>query len=120
MEQPNDQLWVIPATDSPLAVIVWQKSVIEKKETIDWVQLSLWHTDSDLFEHGQWIKARILYEWSDMSPDGSLFIHRGLKYRNRVQKSEGYEDNWVAISKPPYFTALAYWNTSGYGAEEFL
>jgi hypothetical protein len=72
--------------------------------------MSLWFTDADVFEHGQWLKGRVYERRSDLSADGSLFVAF-------VRKTEGRTlpdwDTWVAISRPPWFTALAYWSVGG-------
>ncbi|HEY4387255.1 MAG TPA: hypothetical protein VGN34_22595, partial [Ktedonobacteraceae bacterium] len=68
-----------------------------------WVQLSLWHTDTDEIEYGQWFHGRISPDRCDLSPDGSLFLYFASKY------GRSPFDTWTAISRPPYFTALALW-----------
>src|SRR6266700_2084877 len=68
-----------------------------------WVQLSLWHTDTDEIEYGQWFRGGLPEGRCDLSPDGSLFIYFATKY-GRAQFN-----TWTAISRPPYFTALALW-----------
>jgi len=67
------------------------------------VQLNLWHTDTDVIESGQWLHGKLFVRRCDLSPDGSLFIYFASKY------GRSQFDTWTAISKPPYFTALALW-----------
>lgn len=101
---PPCRLSLILAREAPRAVIL-------RRGPSDYYRLSLWHTDSDTFEHGQWFKGRIYEERCDLSPDGRLFIYFAMKsrgYRRRV--AQGYSWSWTAISKPPYLTALALWN----------
>lgn len=69
------------------------------------VMLAKWFTDTDIFECGQWLKARVYERQCDLSPDGELLIYPGSN-----QRKIGYLANYTAISKPPYFTALALWN----------
>ena len=98
---PGDacRLFVYLARDAPMAVVL-------SRGPTDWAQLSLWHTDTDTLEHGQWIKGRVYERRSDVSSDGSLFC-------GFVRQSGGREDNradtWIAVSRPPYFSALAVW-----------
>ena len=61
-----------------------------------------WNLRTDRIEGGQWIKARIHVDRSDISPDGELVAAFVASYR----KAPG---TWTAISRPPYFTALAVW-----------
>jgi hypothetical protein len=70
------------------------------------VRLSLWHTATDTFEHGQWFIGRLYQRRCDLSPDGSLFIYFAAKHG---RPDPDYAYSWTAISKPPYFTALALW-----------
>ncbi|HLG61411.1 MAG TPA: hypothetical protein VKY19_05730 [Ktedonosporobacter sp.] len=96
------QLAVILARDAP-------KGVILRRGPTNWVQLILWHTDSDTFEEGQWFRGRIYEHMSDLSPDGSLFLYLARKAKTLQREQSEYTHKWTAISKPPYFTALALW-----------
>ena|SRR5215471_8492874 len=77
-----------------------------------WARLSLWRTDTDTFEHGQWIHARVFERRSDLSADGSLFITFIRTTAARLRAGQR-ADSWIAISRPPYFTALALWFVGG-------
>ncbi len=83
------------------------KAVILRRGPTDWFQLILWHTDNDTFEYGQWFHGRIYERRCDISPDGSLFIYFAQKLNGHIKPDYTYA--WTAISKPPYFTALALW-----------
>ena len=85
------------------------RAVILRRGPSKWVQLILWHTDTDTFDYGQWFKGRIYERRCDLSPDGSLFIYFAQKIEGRTIKDEEYTYAWTAISRPPYFTALALW-----------
>ncbi len=70
------------------------------------------HTDTDTFEAGQWLKGRVYENKCDLSSDGKLiiyFVHKGNNWR--LHPDYGFA--WTAISKPPYFTALALWPENG-------
>ncbi len=97
------RLYVILAREAPVAVIF-------RRGPSRWVQMIKWHTDTDTFEEGQWFKGRVYESKCDLSPDGKLLIYFVLK-ANRVHPDYGY--TWTAISKPPYFTALALWKELG-------
>jgi hypothetical protein len=93
------RLYVYLASDAPVAVVL-------RRGPSAWSRLSLWHTDTDTFEHGQWLHGRVYPRRCDLSPDGSLFAYF-------VHKATGgpevQVDSWAAVSRPPYFTALALW-----------
>jgi hypothetical protein len=99
-------LFVYLAREAPLGLVL-------RRGPSAWARLSLWHTDTDTFEHGQWINSRIYQRRSDLSADGSLFVYFA-RNSGRRRLSDGPErDTWVAISRPPYFTALALWWVGG-------
>jgi hypothetical protein len=83
--------------------------VILRRGPTQRVQLLLWHTDTDRFEEGQWFYGRI-YEWGcDLSPDGTLFLYLARKAKTQERQMSGTTHKWTALSRPPYFTALALW-----------
>ena len=101
---PPARLQVILARDAPQAVVI-------RRGPTEWTRLSLWHTDTDLFEHGQWFKGHVYAERSDLSPDGRLLIYFAAKWTTyTLDPQTPYDTSWIAISKPPYFTALGLWN----------
>ena len=61
-----------------------------------------WNLRTDRIEPGQWIEGRIHVERCDVSPDGELVASFVASYR----RAPG---TWTALSRPPYFTALAVW-----------
>jgi hypothetical protein len=99
------RLFVLLARTAPVGVIL-------RRGPSQWVQLIKWNTDTDTFEPGQWFKGRIYEDKCDLSPDGKLLIYFAKKSGNSF-KHPDYGDSWTAISKPPYFTALALWPVWG-------
>ncbi|MHB8627443.1 MAG: hypothetical protein ACYDBJ_09005 [Aggregatilineales bacterium] len=98
--KPNHcRLSIILATEASTGVIF-------RRGPSNWVQLILWDTHTDTFTEGQWFKGRIYEERCDLSPDGSKLIYFAAKHYTHFDRA-GYA--WTAISKPPYFTALALW-----------
>lgn len=89
------------AQDAPRAVVI-------RRGPTDWSRLSLWHTDTDTFEHGQWFHGRVFERRSDLSPDGELMLTFVHKIR-----ADAPADSWLTLSRPPYFTALAVWFVGG-------
>ena len=101
------RLFVYFAREAPVGVVL-------RRGPSDWVRLSLWHTDTDTFEHGQWMKGRVYERRSDVSADGSLFLAFVRQSGGgRPNPAPNAADTWVAISRPPYFTALALWFVGG-------
>lgn len=68
-----------------------------------------WDTAKDTFEPGQWFKGRIYDRRCDLSPDGSLIVYFASKITGRSISDKEYTYAWTAVSRPPYFTALALW-----------
>jgi hypothetical protein len=96
-----DRCWmfVILAREADSAVIL-------RRGPTDWWRLTLWNTKRDTFEHGQWFRGRIYPEKCDLSPDGNLLVYFAHKFSSRAI-DRGYSDSWTAVSRPPFFTALA-------------
>ena len=90
------RLWVILAREAPMAVIF-------RRGPSKQVRLIKWNLHNDTFECGQWFKGRIYEKRCDLSPDGKLLIYFASK-----QMPPNFP-TWTAISKPPWFTALALW-----------
>lgn len=102
-QYPPPRLHIILARATPRAVVI-------RRGPTDWFRLSLWHTENDTFEHGQWLKGKVFPYRSDLSPDGKLLLYFASKYNGMSRRAAlGYTDTYTAISKPPYFTALALW-----------
>jgi hypothetical protein len=61
-----------------------------------------WRTDTDQFQEGQWLKARIYERRCDLSENGKRLIYFAANHKKPYY-------SWTAISKPPFLTALALW-----------
>src|SRR5215471_13433178 len=85
------------------------KAIIFRRGPSNWVRLIVWNTDNDTFEYGQWFKGRVYEEKCDLSPNGTKLIYFAAKHYKRFDLKAEYKNYWTAISKPPYFTALAMW-----------
>lgn len=101
------RLWVLLAREAPVGVIL-------RRGPSKWVQLIHWDTKNDNFMPGQWMKGHFWKQRSGLSPDGHLFIYTVALPYKKVHNPEHppnpeYGSGWTAISKPPYFTALALW-----------
>jgi hypothetical protein len=101
------RVWIYFASDAPVAIIL-------KRGPTDWVQLIKWDVRTDHFEPGQWLRARVDERSFDVSPDGQLIVYWARANSVRALSA------WTAVSKPPYFTALALWPCSTYTGGGFF
>ena len=69
-----------------------------------------WDLATDEFEAGQWLFVTVKTERSELSADGKLFAYYALDYQRKPEEEWG---PYVALSRPPYFTALALWFAGG-------
>jgi hypothetical protein len=88
------RVWVLLARAAPVGVVF-------RRGPAKQVQLIKWNLDNDTFKCGQWLKAKVDLSLSDLSPNGKLLVYFAMRYCSRIP-------SWTAISKPPYFTALAF------------
>lgn len=84
----------------------------------DWFRLARWDTVSDEVELGAWFHGMIYSDSCSISPSGKLFSYLAAKHGG----SFGVDDcnAWVAISRPPWLTAIGFWpacGTQGYSTD---
>ncbi len=79
------------------------RAVILRQGPSKQFRMILWHRDTDRFEDGQWLKHKVWPERCDLSPDGRHFLYFALN-GDWQGVSEGA---YTALSRPPWFTALA-------------
>ncbi|SPE28636.1 conserved hypothetical protein [Candidatus Sulfopaludibacter sp. SbA3] len=95
------RLSVILARRAPIGVVF-------RRASGNWVQLLNWRTGRDTFDEGQWFRCKVDANRSDLSPSGDKLVYFAASYRSR-SADRGYGETWTAVSRPPYFTALALW-----------
>lgn len=78
-----------------------RKAVVFRRGPSRSVLALTWNLADDTLTPGQWFKGRIYERRCDLSPDGELLVYFA-GYRGEFR-------TWTAISRPPYFTALALW-----------
>jgi len=93
--EPATRLWGVVARKAP-RVVIFRRGPTRQ------VLLISWHTDTHEFFAGQWLKARVFERRSDLSPSGEKLIYFASDYGRDMQ-------TWTAVSRPPYFTAIALW-----------
>jgi hypothetical protein len=89
------RLYVILARKSPMAVVFRRGP---SKQT----QLISWDTNRHEFRAGQWFKGRIYERRCDLSPSGEKLIYFAASQKPPYL-------SWTAVSRPPFYTALALW-----------
>lgn len=97
--------FVPPAVSVRLSVLVARRArvaVVLRRGPSKHVLLVRWDLTDDSFESGQWLKGRIYERRCDLSPRGERLIYFAANYGAPLR-------TWTAVSRPPYFTALALW-----------
>ncbi len=100
--QPKCRLSLKLASNAPVAVVF-------RRGPSNWVQLIRWDLRNDSVEAGQWFKGRIYPEFSELSEDGELLLYSARKGGWQLRDRNGIGNTWTAVSRPPFFTALALW-----------
>jgi hypothetical protein len=78
------------------------------------VRMLRWDLATDAVTPGQWLSGRIYEERCGLSPDGKLVVYFAGKFKTKL-------GTFTAVSRPPYFTALALWpEGSTYGGGGFF
>lgn len=95
MKQPSASIFVLLAREAPVGVLI-------RRGPSSQTQLIKWNLKSDTFEEGQWLKARVYERRCDLSPQGTLLIYFAATYKEPLR-------SWTAVSKPPWFSAIALW-----------
>lgn len=83
--------------------------VLLRRGPSKWVLMIRWDLKTDEFEMGQWLKARVYEDQCDLSPDGQLFAYQAND--GHYLRPEG--GVYSVVSRPPFFTALAFWHQGG-------
>lgn len=86
------RLHVYLARDNPLQGVILRRGPAKQVACIGWDR------SNDTFKLGQWLKGRIYEYECDLSPDGRYFLYAAMDKRA--------SENWTALSKVPYLTAL--------------
>jgi hypothetical protein len=85
-------LFGIVARDAPVAVVF-------RRGPTRHVRLIRWDLRTDVLTLGQWLVGTVYTGPSGLSADGELLVYYARKGRQ----------TFTAVSRPPYFTALAFW-----------
>ncbi|MFM9938298.1 MAG: hypothetical protein ACKVP7_02230 [Hyphomicrobiaceae bacterium] len=96
--EPSCRIYAVLARNG-LSAVVFRRGPSKQ------VCMLRWWLRSDKLDIGQWFKGRVYERRSDLSPDGELLVYLAAKHTGL--------NVWNAISRPPYFTALALWSNLG-------
>jgi hypothetical protein len=96
------RIFAIPATRAPVVAVL-------ARGPSRWARVGRWDLEHDRFEHGAWMAATVYPQRCDLSPDGRWLAYFTLKPSSRWRAGWTY----VAVSRLPWFTALAAWGTDG-------
>ncbi|ENZ82118.1 MULTISPECIES: hypothetical protein [Caulobacter] len=108
----NDKpaLWpTMRANSARLYVLIARKAgraVVFRRGPTKRTLVLTWDLRTDTLVPGQWLKGRIYERRADLSPDGELLVYAAAKGGSELT-------SWVAVSRPPYLTALALWTEAG-------
>lgn len=80
-------------------------------------QILLWDLKTNVITQGQWLHSHIYTQYCDVSPDGKYLVIAAANHNyRRAMRSDSQVDtsdvrSWTALSRPPYLTALALWES---------
>ena len=100
MSGPAPRIFGIPATAAPVVAII-------RRGPSDWCHVGRWDTSANTYEPGAWFRGTIYPQKCDLSPDGRLFLYSAMKVGSDWPAGDIYE----AVSRLPWLTALAAWNS---------
>jgi hypothetical protein len=105
--EPATRLFGLVARDARIAVVF-------RRGPSKQVRMLLWDLATDEITAGQWLAGRIYDTRCGISPDGKLLVYFAGKFKTKL-------GTFTAVSRPPFFTALALWpDGSTYGGGGFF
>lgn len=108
---PNPRIDGILAREAPVAVVF-------RRGPTKLTQQLVWNLETDEVTPGQWIRGRVYTRRCDLSADGKLLVVACTNYSasrrpNQTGGESWAHQGWTAVSRPPFFTALALWFSGG-------
>lgn len=97
--RPTARIFGIVAAEARVAVVL-------RRGPSKQVAMLRWDLATDEVVEGQWLSGRVYEERCDLSPNGELLVYFVGKFKGEIP-------TYTAISRPPYFTALALWREVG-------
>ncbi len=102
MKNIPSRVHVLLARDTPLAAVI-------RRGPAKVACVVAWNRATDTFTLGDWVKARLYEDQSDISPDGKYLIYTA----NNGLYQEGCSAQWGAISIVPHLKPLLHWQEKG-------
>jgi len=100
MQSSAPRIFGIPAKEAPIVAVI-------RRGPTDWSHIGAWFTDDGLYEPGAWLRGQVYPQKCDLSPDGRWLVYSAMSYPGDWPAGQIYE----AISRLPWLTALAAWNS---------
>lgn len=100
MSTPSTRIRIAFATSGSQAVVF-------RQGPSRWTRMLAWCTRTDKITPGQWIRGKIRH--FAINGDASLVLVNVQSYRRRPHDVT-YDSPWIALSQPPWFSALAVWH----------
>lgn len=94
------RIFGIGAADAPTVAVI-------RRGPSDWCHIGRWDLESDTYGPGAWFRGTLYPQKCDLSPDGRWLVYSAMKVGSDWPAGDIYE----AISRLPWLTALAAWNS---------
>lgn len=94
------RIFGIPASASPVVAIL-------RRGPSHWCHVGRWDLADGTYEPGAWMRGTIYPQKCDLSPDGRWLLYSAMKVGSDWPAGDIYE----VISRLPWLTALAAWNS---------
>ena len=89
-------------------------AVIFRRGPSRYCQMLLWDLTNDHIEEGQWLRAKVETDTIVVSDDARYIAYEACDYKRASRRAEKNMNRWIAVSKPPFFTAIGLWHSTGY------
>lgn len=96
----SPRIYGIAASQAPIVAVI-------RRGPSDWCHIGRWDVADDTYEPGAWFRGTIYPQKCDLSPDGRWLAYSAMKVGSDWPAGDVYE----AISRLPWLTALAAWNS---------
>lgn len=90
------------------------KAIILRRGPSRLFQMLLWDLKDDQITSGQWLKAKVEADTVVVSDDAQFVAYEAYDYKEVSNRDKSSIKRWIAVSRPPYFTAIGMWESTGY------
>jgi hypothetical protein len=99
---PPPRIFCIPALEAPVAAVI-------RRGPSSWSHVGRWDIADGTYQAGSWLRGTLYPQRCDISPDGRWLAYFALKPGATWDVGATY----IAISRLPWLSALAAWQTCG-------